>query len=145
MFEKQYKTRVIISAHPTSNYSQNDFNGREILKLKSAELISNSKYVLSHHSTAVSYAVLNYKPIIFLTIDDWIGEYEEYANSEFSKSLQSSLINIDSIKFEDSIPIKDVDISIYDKYKYNFIVSKDVEGIESSKIILKEFNEYFVN
>tara|TARA_B100001057_G_scaffold428369_1_gene453795 strand:+ start:3754 stop:4917 length:1164 start_codon:yes stop_codon:yes gene_type:complete len=145
MFEKQYKTRVIISAHPTSNYSQNDFNGREILKLKSAELISNSKYVLSHHSTAVSYAVLNYKPIIFLTIDDWIGEYEEYANSEFSKSLQASLINIDSIKFEDNILIKDVDISIYDKYKYNFIVSKDVEGIESSKIILKEFNEYFVN
>ena len=143
MFEKKYNTNIIISAHPTSEYNTDQFNGRKIYRLKTAELISNAKYVLSHHSTAVSYAVLNYKPIIFLTINDWEGEYEDYAIKEFSKSLKSSFINIDNIKSNDDIEINCVVKNIYDQYKYNFVVSKESEGLQSSKIILNEFNTFY--
>ena len=142
-FEKKYNTKVVISAHPTSNYHNSEFLGREVTRLKTAELVSKSKYVLSHHSTAISYAVLNYKPINFLMIDDWIGEYEEYANREISKSLGCNLINIDKIDSHDDIGISNVHKQLYDQYKYNYIVSKKAEGRYSSSIILDEFNKYF--
>lgn len=142
-FEKKYNTKVVISAHPTSNYHNSEFLGREVTRLKTAELVSKSKYVLSHHSTAISYAVLNYKPINFLMIDDWIGEYEEYANREISKSLGCALINIDKIDSHDDIGISNVHKQLYDQYKYNYIVSKKAEGRSSSSIILDEFNKYF--
>ena len=142
-FEKKYNTKVIISSHPTSNYNNNKFLGREVVKLKTAELVSESKYVLSHHSTAVSYAVLNYKPITFLMIDEWIGEYEEYANKEMSKSLGCNLINIDKINSNNDTDISSVNKHLYDEYKYNYIISKQAEGKLSSSIIIDEFNKYF--
>ena len=143
-FEEKYNTEVIISAHPTSKYDNNEFMGRQVTRLKTAELVVKSKYVLSHHSTAISYAVLNYKPINFLMINDWIGEYEEYANHEISKSLGCNLINIDKIKSINDIKLSSVNKNLYDNYKYNYIVNKNSEGKTSSSIIIDEFKKYFI-
>ena len=143
LFEEKYQTEVIISAHPTSNYTNNEYKGRKVTRLQTAKLVSQSKYVLSHHSTSISYAVLNYKPINFLVIDEWIGEYEESTNIEFSKSLGCKLINIDKISSVDEMTFNKVDKNLYDNYKYNYIASKETEGHLSSSIILNEFNKYF--
>ena len=99
--------------------------------------------MLSHHSTAISYAILNYKPMNFLMIDQWVGEYEEYANYEIAKSLNCKLINIDKINSSDQINISQVDKDLYDDYKYNYIAARKTEGLTSSSIILNEFNKYF--
>ena len=143
LFEEKYQTEVIISAHPTSNYTNNEFKGRKVTRLQTAKLVSQSKYVLSHHSTSVGYAVLNYKPINFLIIDEWLGEYEESTNIEFSKSLGCKLINIDKISSVDEMTFNKVDKNLYDDYKYNYIASKKTEGLLSGSIILNEFNKHF--
>ena len=136
LFEEKYQTEVIISAHPTSNYINNEFKGRKVTRLQTAELVLKSKYVLSHHSTAISYAVLDYKPINFLLIDEWVGEYEEYTNTEISKSLGCKLINIDKISSVDEVDFNKVEKNLYDDYKYNYIVSNKTEGLSSGSIIL---------
>jgi len=143
LFEEKYQTEVIISAHPTSNYINNEFKGRKVTRLQTAELVLKSKYVLSHHSTAISYAVLDYKPINFLLIDEWVGEYEEYANTEVSKSLGCKLINIDKISSVDEVAFNKVEKNLYDDYKYNYIVGHKTEGLSSGSIILNEFNKHF--
>jgi hypothetical protein len=114
-----------------------------VTRLQTAELVLKSKYVLSHHSTAISYAVLDYKPINFLLIDEWVGEYEEYANTEISKSLGCKLINIDKISSVDEVAFNKVEKNLYDDYKYNYIVGHKTEGLSSGSIILNEFNKHF--
>ena len=143
LFEEKYQTEVVISAHPTSNYINNEFKGRKVTRLQTAELVSQSKYVLSHYSTAISYAVLNYKPINFLILDGWIGEYDEHTSIEFSKSLGCKLINIDKISSVDEVAFNKVEKNLYDDYKYNYIVGNKTEGLSSGSIILNEFNKYF--
>ena len=143
LFEEKYQTEVVISAHPTSEYTNNEFKGRKVTRLQTAALVSQSKYVLSHHSTAICYAVLNYRPINFLVIDEWVGEYEEYASTEFSKSLGCKLINIDKISSVDEMVFNKVDKNLYDDYKYNYIVGNKTEGLSSGSIILNEFNKHF--
>ena len=62
--------KVVIAAHPRSNYESmpDVFAGREIIKGKTIELVSKSKLVLMHMSTALSYAVLFQKPVTFIKI-----------------------------------------------------------------------------
>ncbi len=62
--------RVVIAAHPRSNYESlgAPFGERQIIKGKTAELVAKSKLVVMHASTSLSYAVFFRKPIIFLKV-----------------------------------------------------------------------------
>jgi hypothetical protein len=62
--------KVVIAAHPRSNYESmpDVFAGRDVIKGKTIELVSKSKLVLMHMSTALSYAVLFKKPVTFIKI-----------------------------------------------------------------------------
>lgn len=68
-FEDKFKMPVIIAAHPRSDYRKNDerFFGRKVVGGDTARLVSGSRYVLAHSSTAINLAVIYKKPIIFLT------------------------------------------------------------------------------
>ena len=143
LFEEKYQTEVVISAHPTSNYINNEYKDRKVTRLQTAELVLKSKYVLAHFSTSISYAVLDYKPINLLVVDEWVGELWEYASIEFSKSLGCNLINIDKISSVDEVDFNKVEKNLYDDYKYNYIVGNKTEGLSSGSIILNEFNKYF--
>jgi hypothetical protein len=67
--EKDLGLEVVIAAHPRSNYEKHPdfFEGRSCVRGRSATLIQESKLVLAHSSTALSYANFYYKPVIFLT------------------------------------------------------------------------------
>lgn len=67
--EEKYKVKIVIAAHPRSDYQARPdyFGGREVVKGKTAELVRNSRMVISHESAAVSFAVLFEKPVIFIT------------------------------------------------------------------------------
>ena len=72
--EKKYGTEVVIAAHPKTNTSVKSFGSRKIYRLCTAELVKDAEFVISHHSTSLSYAVLNYKPCIFI----YTNEMENY-------------------------------------------------------------------
>ena len=65
--EKKFNIDIVIAAHPTLQVSEyKNYNNRKVVKFNTAELVSSSKFVISHHSTSISFALLAFKPIIFV-------------------------------------------------------------------------------
>ena len=61
--EAHYNLKVVIALHPKSGYGSEVFGGREVYGLKTANLVRHAEFAITHTSTAISYAVLNNKPI----------------------------------------------------------------------------------
>lgn len=126
--EKTLQVRIVIAAHPKSDYlSQPDFfAGRSIIKGRTAELVQEASFVLTHMSTAVNFAILFRKPIIFMTMDKFeeategrlvIGPYI----GSIARALNTQPVNIDHFaEFDLSHGLK-VDIPCYEKYQNDYI------------------------
>jgi hypothetical protein len=69
IMEKIHAVEIVIAAHPRSRYEEypDFFGGRPVIKGNTAELVGNASFVISHCSTAINFAVLFRKPIIFVT------------------------------------------------------------------------------
>ena len=78
--EKDLQKKIIIAANPKSNVKKISkiFNNRKVLINKTFDLIRESKLVIAHKSTAISFAVLLKKPILFITSNEinktWFGD-----------------------------------------------------------------------
>lgn len=139
--EKLYNIKVVIAAHPKSDYENSKaYKHRLIKKNKTAELIKDSEFVITHASTSVSFAVLFEKKILFTYTDEIkkIYEYGQYALViNFAQILNASCINID-----DNLPydfkILPEDISAYKNYKYKYLTNVESEN-ELSQTIFKNF------
>jgi len=67
--EKNHGLKVVIAAHPRSDYGESrPFGNRPVVKGKTAELVRTCQCVMSHASTSVNFAVLFNKPLVFLTL-----------------------------------------------------------------------------
>ncbi len=124
LFEEKTKTNVVIAAHPRSQYENmpNMYNGRTVIKGKTIELIAKSEAILTHASTAVSFAVFFNKPIIFLT-SDRMKEEPIYGDriDNYAAIFNKKSINMDKFLKED-IPLDlTVDEKIYSDYINNYI------------------------
>jgi hypothetical protein len=142
LIEKKYQLEVVIAAHPTSNYDLSNFEFRKIFRLNTAELVRDSEFVITHHSTSISYAVLNYKPIVFVYTDEMKKIYNENVLKEIkaqSSYLNRSSHNISSIYNAEDIVFEDVNSILYDSYKYEFLTSLDSENKFSRDIMLNYF------
>ena len=67
--EFKFKKNVVISKHPLNMIEKNPFKGRKQYLLKTAKLVRESFFVIAHDSLSTSYAIFNYKPIIFIYIN----------------------------------------------------------------------------
>ncbi|WP_151948030.1 hypothetical protein [Aliarcobacter butzleri] len=132
--EKRFNVEVIIAAHPKSSYSQNEFKNRKIIKDDTVNLVRNSHAVISHHSTSISYAVLNKKPIIFIFDNSIKNNFKNvYMFTKiFADYLQMPFLNIDLEEIE---IIPNVCELKYDNYKYNFLTTKNAEQFTNKQII----------
>ena len=117
-FETNFKTSIVIAAHPRAEYKDNPFDGREIVFGNTAELVSNSAAVMIHASTAVSFAILNSKPIISL-ISSLYSEYYKSSILDMSLSTGSYLYDIDCKENLHEIPV--VDKVAYKNYREQYI------------------------
>ena len=59
------------------------------------ELIRKSTIVLSHYSTALSFAVIYRKPILLVTTNEYFNSYRKYQFLAFSEALKTDIINVD--------------------------------------------------
>lgn len=71
--EEKYKCPVIIAAHPSSDYSNNPFDGRKVIYQQTENLVANSIAACLHSSNALSYVMLYNKPVLVL-IDNAIRQ-----------------------------------------------------------------------
>jgi hypothetical protein len=79
MIETKFGCRVVIAAHPKSKYEEMPefFEGRQVLRGETHNLVKDSKFVITAGSTAVYFAVMYKKPIIFLALNpDCANEFD---------------------------------------------------------------------
>lgn len=87
-----------IAAHPRSSYRErvpDYFEGIPIEYGRTAELIRDSKVAVCHDSTALQFAVLFEKPLIFFTTDDLEASVSGPSIAVFASELGKSVINVD--------------------------------------------------
>lgn len=126
LLEKKFKTEIIIAAHPRSNYkvTGNKFNNRKIIHYtETNKYVARCLAVINYTSTAMGFAVMNKKPIIFYTSDEIKNSHDANYVDFLSNQLGANLNNIDDINSINTITKKvlKVDKNKYKKYFYNYI------------------------
>lgn len=122
---------VRIAAHPRATYAQHQtdyFEGIPVESNRTAELIRNCAVVVCHSSTALQFAVLFEKPVVFTTTDELaaslLGEYV----AKFARVLGKSVVNLDTdlsrVDWRNELRI---DVSAYARYRDIYV---KMEGTE---------------
>ena len=107
------------AAHPRSRYDlcTKYLYGRKFFLNKTAELITNSKIVILHSSTSLSFAVLYEKPMVFITSNEIKRSFHDFRVHSYARSMNSLLFNIDKKNNYFKIPNSNK-IFFHDKEKY---------------------------
>lgn len=130
--ERQFQIKVVIAAHPKADYDDATFEGRSIRRLITAELVRDAEFVISHTSTAQSYAVLNEKPLIFIYTNAMLAEYGETLIREmrcYADFLDAPIYNCDNIAGGHMVEPTKINRARYEQYKYNFLTTRESERV----------------
>jgi len=114
--EKHYNFKVIIAAHPRSEYEKigNVWQNRKIYHNKSIELVKYAEFCITHGSTSVNFPILYQKPILFLTLRELeplygniidafaeaVGKDKTFIDKEFKKEEIDFKLEINSKKYK---------------------------------------------
>lgn len=139
--EKSLNYKVLIGLHPRSEEMRRFklLNNRPAYKFKTLEIVKNSQFVITHMSVAVSYAILYYKPLLFIYTDEhkknlyYMRYQQEMAN--FFSCQSSHIDNINNFKFANKVTKKIK--KRYDHFKDNYLLSSQFNKIPNYKILKK--------
>jgi hypothetical protein len=134
--ENRYNIKIIVALHPSAKEDNYKILNRILIKNRTAELVKGAKFVISHHSRSISYAIIGYKPIIFIYNNELLDKYKDTIYKEISNLaiiLETQLFNIDN-KYD----LQDLKVNhkLYDLYKYNYVVSKSNENVSSRDLFI---------
>ncbi len=123
--EREQGARVVIAAHPHSRYEdrpEDFFGGRPRAKDKTLALVSKAGFVIAHSSTALKFAVLFRKPVLFITTDS-LQQNQRMAHSiqEAAAWLGKTPINVDAPLRVDWERESTVDEQAYARYREAYI------------------------
>ena len=142
IFEKNFKMEVIVCAHPKSDYGsgENYLYGRKFIKNKTMHLVENSNIVFAHCSTAISFAILYKKPLVFLLSDEYVRSFDNYTPSVMAKKLNSPCFNIDDKN--NNSKIKNINLFKINTKKYKIYKDDYIRyPSKSDKKLWEIFNE----
>lgn len=136
--EETYNLKYYIAAHPRTNKKliSGLYEGRETFKNKTIELIKNASLVSTRGSTAISYAAIFKKPVIFLT-SNLYNNWENHVNNQkcYLDFWDKEAINVDDLSYKKEFIIPSVDNNKCKKYVELFLSSVD----KPNHIIIKKF------
>jgi hypothetical protein len=127
---KSLKLNIKIAAHPRSNYNVKQIKYKHtIIENKTFELIKDADVVVAHMSTAIQWAVIMKKPIIFVTTNEIENSSYGiiYAKNikRFTTELGKKVVNLNDvskiINWKDYLSI---DKEKYKKYIDNYVKFK---------------------
>ena len=140
--ENKYKTRVVIAKHPKSSIPDEYFNGRQVIKKKSNELIIKSRFVISHYSLISNVAIEFYKPVLIIYNNLFMKFKSNFEMIQmFSKLLCTNIINIED--YDDSDINLTINKSKYEQFIKDYIVidSKMKNHEIITKALIGDFEE----
>lgn len=115
-----------IAAHPRASYHQRNldcFGEFPIEYGRTAELIRDCRFVVCHDSTAIQWAVLFEKPLIFVTTGELKQAYEGRSIAKVAAELGKSPVDLDRSDLQD-VDWKaelSVDASRYGAYRRHYV------------------------
>ena len=132
--EEKYNLEVVIAAHPSSAYGENDFGGRKIIKWHTCELTQGAQLIINQSSNSTSFAMLANKPIVFITSDElekctYMSRYVK----ELSSLLGKQKYNIDHCSINEMV-IEAVSEDLRGKYIYTYLTDPETEAITNEDI-----------
>ena len=141
---KELDVSVEIAAHPKSNHPPcpEYFGGRQTLRGNTFGMIKNSRFVMTHASTSIQFAILLKKPILLLTTEElerdivFSGEIKAYA-----QSLGKIIINIDKPLAIDWEKELHVDEKKYDDYIELYIKKRGSEELNTWQILANRLKD----
>ncbi|WP_321504094.1 hypothetical protein [uncultured Methanoregula sp.] len=148
--ENNYHVRIIIAAHPRSNYdeSKDYFKGRPVTKGETARLIAESSFVVAHASGSMNFAVLFRKPILFTTMNVFQKKvpgvfFEGDYIDMMAHLLKKDPINIDTITELDWKKELEIDTNSYNKYQNDYVKKEGTPEIPCWEIYIQELAEKY--
>lgn len=135
--EKRYDCKVVICAHPSAlRYKETDyFEGRKIYYNDTSRQVRQSFGVIAQFSTAVSFPVMDNKPIILITTEEMNELHPQFASYErdLSKVLNVPIVNIDeTANFE----FQDIDTKAYNDYLMNYLTTPKMKGNYNADVLI---------
>jgi len=126
--EKHKKYKVIIAAHPRAEITEYKklFNGREIVHGNSIQLVRYCEFAMTHYSTAINFAIIYKKPILFLSNNELSMANLDIYIKGFSNILNQTYINLSSSYNIQNILIK-IDEDRYKEYEIKYIKKNNKE------------------
>ena len=135
--EKRYNCEVVICAHPSAlKYKEKDyFEGRRIFYNDISRQVSQSLGVIAQFSTAISFPVMDNKPIILITTDEMNELHPHFASFEsyLAEILNVPMVNIDEISY---FEFKDIDTKAYNDYFMNYLTTPKMKGCSNADVLI---------
>lgn len=138
--EKKIKIKVVIAAHPRSQYENHPdyFKGREVIKGNTVQLVRDCQFVITHSCNANNYSVLFKKPIIFITTSKIMKSIHQNYIDGMAKCFNKNVINLNEkydIDFNSELFI---DEKAYHNFKSQYIKKKDSIDLPFWQIVSDE-------
>ena len=131
---------IKVAAHPRLSRQRkyvDYFEGIPVEFGNTAELIGNCAFVICHFTTAMQFAVLFRKPVIFVTTDELISSAAEKYIEGFASSVGKSVINLNgelgSVDWHKQL---DIDSKKYDEYRKKYIKTDGSPDIQHWDIVI---------
>jgi hypothetical protein len=145
--EQRYKLRVVIAAHPFSDYTAEQFGKRKFYKYKTNELVKDCDFTLTHYSTSIAYAVLYNKPINLIYINEMKILFYYRIIEHFFGELNCGMTNINLVinDNEKLTLMNKIDRIKYEIYRYKYLTHPESEKKHTRDIVLNHINNYYDN
>jgi len=136
LIESELKLEVVIAGHPkTENTNlEKRFSGRRIIYNKTKDLIKNCEFILTRMSTAISFAVIYKKPIVFV-ISEELSQEKFFTESQkkYLTSFSQESLFIDGSK---TLILKEIKNLKINEDKYKKFLNENLTGSEKTNYFL---------
>ena len=129
--QKKYNLKPIVCLHPRSDKRWASNFEFETIKNQTSELIKFSNFVLTHASTAISFAVLFFKPIIQIKMNVK-SKYFLSALENYNKELETDVLH-----YKTNFDCNNLNL-VVNKKLFNSYIKKYFNDNSSSKLYSKE-------
>ncbi len=142
LIEKKMGLKVVIAAHPRSDYSNKDyFSNRQIIYEKTSLLIKKSALVIAHNSTALNFAILYKKPIIFIKLKQMKNDKFNIYIDKYASLLGKEVRIIDDAEENDIVGELKINDDCYESFISNNIKTKHSKEKFSWEIVCDELKK----
>ena len=139
--ERETGLTVVVAAHPRSDYAamSEAFGGRAIVKGKTVQLVAQSSLVVTHASTAVSFAVLFEKPLLLVKTQGVAdsGHYSLMVDT-MARSLGIEPLLITKEESPSLPPLSGIPLDGYRDYLYKYVKSPALDDATVWEVVSRE-------